>query len=182
MLRIVDSKHPVTVGYTIQDLTGSFLLQRLDDVGGGQWSVIAIKKNVQMKFARFASGRCGVPPLERVMEDSVNRMDSLPSVENDLTEAAIRGSLPPFSLDPIGSSSLQDDTFASLPTAYCGNAALLVLQQVADFSEEFFFGSRLRRSSRCGGSSGFFFGFFLTHVLHESEEFLHQKEHGESDN
>ena len=117
MLRIVDSKHSVTVRCTIQDLTGSFPLQGLVDVGGGQRSVIA-KKNVQMKFARFASGRCGVPPLERVMEDSVNRMDSLPSVENDLTEAAIRGSLPPFSLDPIGSSSLQDDTFASLPTSY----------------------------------------------------------------
>ena len=72
-----------------------------------------------MKFARFASGRCGVSPLERVMEDSVNRMDSLPSVENDLTEAAIRGSLPPSTLDPINSSSLQDDTFASLPTSYC---------------------------------------------------------------
>ena len=25
-----------------------------------------------MKFARFASGRCGVPSLERVMEDSVD--------------------------------------------------------------------------------------------------------------
>ena len=74
----------------------------------------AVQKNAQLDCAFFASGRCGVPPLVRVMEDSVNLMDSLPSVETDLTEAAIRGSLPPSSVDPIGSSSLQDDTFASL--------------------------------------------------------------------
>ena len=37
--------------------------------------MFAVKKNVQMKFARFASGRCGVSPLERVMKDSARSFD-----------------------------------------------------------------------------------------------------------
>ena len=84
--------------------------------------MFAVKKNVQMKFARFASGRCGVPPLEGVMEDSVNRKDSLPSVENDLTEAAIRGKLPPLPhwiLSTLRASRMTHSHHFLLPTSYC---------------------------------------------------------------
>ena len=32
---------------------------------------MTVQKNAQLDCAFFASGRCGVPPLEGVMEDSV---------------------------------------------------------------------------------------------------------------
>ena len=59
---------------------------------------------------------------------------------------------------------------------------LFILQQVADFGEELFFGARCRRSGRCSGCGSSFSFFLLAHVLHETEEFLHQEEYGESDN
>ena len=63
--------------------------------------------------------------------------------------------------------------------AFCPPSILLILQQVANFGEELFFGARCRRCCLC--CCGFCF-FLLAHVLHEAEEFLHQEEYGESDN
>ena len=63
--------------------------------------------------------------------------------------------------------------------AFCPPSILLILQQVANFGEELFFGARCRRCCLC--CCGFCF-FFLAHVLHKAEEFLHQEEYGECDN
>ena len=62
--------------------------------------------------------------------------------------------------------------------AFLSPSILLVLEQVANFGEELFFGARCRR---CCRSCGCFSFFLLAHVLHETEEFLHHEEDGECD-